>query len=342
MGGMRLVVRDFGLKLRVTILALGFTTQKELHRHFLEIAPTSGLEQDTLYKWLQGRSTPRSGWVYDAWAAMLRLDRPLAHLKSCSIDEFVEDLIEPYGLDRAIVATVIGRPAAEDKATDDASDRWRDQLCGTFACYSHAFSPIFRGKIMRGALTIAAPGPAAPLDVSYVETTPFTELSHRGRLSWSNRLVGLDLHDEQKGSHVHMTLYCPSPPASVLTGLMMSPSFHDPTPQPTVSRVAAIRVPTVDLEALGGRDCVFDPGEHSISAELALMGMRIYPSADLDRLLTDFLQDSDGGGFDQVSVDQSARLNFAVDRQLAAAAAKQGKAGAVPAARPVVLPFRHK
>jgi hypothetical protein len=334
---------DFDLKLKVTLLALGFTTQKELHRHFLEIAPTSGLEQDNLYKWMQGRSTPRSSRVYEHWAAMLRLDVPLSHLVNCSIDEFVEALSGPYGLDPAVVATVIGRPvrpsAASQSATSDPAEAWRSHLPGTFACYSHAFSPIFRGKIMRGALTIAALDPAAPLGVSYIETTPFTELTHRGALSWNNRLIGLELRDQQKGSHVHMTLHCPSAPASTLTGLMVGPSFHDATPQPTVTRVLAIRVPTFDLAALGGPDCVFDPRDHSIAAELVLMGLAIVDPKALNRLFADFFAGGERGGFDQISVDESGRLNFALDRQLAGAAARRDAGGEDPARGSAILPF---
>lgn len=133
------MVRDFGLKLKVTILALGFTTQKELHRRFLEIAPGSGLEQDNLYKWIQGRSTPRSSKIYEHWAGMLRLDRPLSHLKSCSIDEFVDDMIGAYGLDRAVVRSVTSgrasRSATDRDPTADSPGAWRDLLSGTFACY---------------------------------------------------------------------------------------------------------------------------------------------------------------------------------------------------------------
>jgi hypothetical protein len=335
------MVREFDLKLKVTLLALGFTTQKELHRHFLEIAPTLGLEQDNLYKWMQGRSTPRSSQVYEHWAAMLRLDAPLSQLKNCSIDEFVEALSGPYDLDPAVVATVIGRPvrpsAASQGAANDPAEAWRNHLPGTFACYSHAFSPIFRGKIMRGALTIAAPDPAAALEVSYIETTPFTQLTHRGALSWNNRLIGLELRDQQKGSHLHMTLHCPSAPASTLTGLMVGPSFHDATPQPTVTRVLAIRVPTFDLAALGGPDCVFDPRDHSIAAELVLMGLGVVDPKALNRLFADFFAGGERSGFDQISVDESARVNFALDLQLAGVAARRDAAS-----EGVVLPFQHK
>lgn len=194
---------------------------------------------------------------------------------------------------------------------------------------------------MRGAVIISAPDASAPLEVSYIETTPFTELTHRGRLAWNNRLIALDLHDAHNDSHLHMTLHCPSAPASVLTGLMIGPSFHDASPQPTVTRALAIRVPSLDLEALGGRDCVFDLSEHSISAELNLTGMTIVASAELDRLFAEFFDGEGRGGFDQISGDESARLNFAIDRQLAKAAARP--AGDEPPAQDcVVLPFPHK
>jgi hypothetical protein len=126
----------------------------------------------------------------------------------------------------------------------------------------------------------------------------------------------------------------------VLSGLMIGPSFHDASPQPTTTRVLAIRVPTFDLAALGGPDCVFDPGDHSISAELARMGLQIVAPAELDRLFAAFFEGGERGGFDQVSVDQSGRLNFALDRQLAGAAARRDDRG--HRATSIVLPFPHK
>lgn len=339
------MVRDFGPKLKLTILALGFATQKELYRHFLNVAPKSGIEQDSLYKWIQGRSTPRSSKVYEHWARMLRLDRPLAYLKGCSIEEFAEDVIGTYGLDRMMVAPILSLDVspgdADHDPPDDPKASRQSHLCGTFACYSHAFSPIFKGKIVRGVLIISGSGANARLKVRYIETTPFTELIHCGHFTQGNRLVTLDLHDDRSDSHVHLNLHAPSAPASVLAGLVTGSSFHDASPQPTVSRFLAIRVPAMDLSALGGRDCVFEENDHSISAELIRSGLPIVDAAKFDQLILDFLGDDNRGGFDQISVGASARLNFALDLDLANARAQSARDSGILADNMVVLPL-HK
>ncbi|WP_340110132.1 hypothetical protein [Pikeienuella sp. HZG-20] len=337
------MVRDFGLKLKVTILALGFATKKELHRHFLTVAPTLGLEQDSLYKWIQGRSTPRSSKVYEHWAGMLRLDRSLAHLKSCSIEEFADDVIKAYGLDPAMVTTVAplgARPGAADPDPADAPRAARDDhLCGTFACYSRAFSPIFAGKIVRGILIIGPSSGASRIKARYTETTPFTELIHRGRVSPMNGLITLDLHDDRHDSHVHLILHAPRTPASVLAGLMAGLSFHDASPRPSVTRFLAIRAPGIDLSALGGRECVFDEADHSIAEELIRSGLPIVDAVKFDRIVFDFLAGEGQGGFDHIPVDASARLNFALDLELANAEAQSARKDARSADSAVVLPL---
>jgi len=59
------MVRDFGLKLRITAAVLGCASQKDLCARFHEVNPATIFELDRSYKWMQGRALRRSVWLYE-------------------------------------------------------------------------------------------------------------------------------------------------------------------------------------------------------------------------------------------------------------------------------------
>ena len=84
------MVRDFGAKLRITAAVLGCASQKDLCARFREANPGTIFELDRSYKWMQGRSLPRSAQVYEDWAKLLGTGASAAHLQSCTVDEFLD------------------------------------------------------------------------------------------------------------------------------------------------------------------------------------------------------------------------------------------------------------
>ena len=149
------MVRDFGAKLRITAAALGCASQKDLCARFHGVNPGTIFELDRSYKWMQGRALPRSVRLYEDWAALLGTGRPVAWLQSCTVDEFLELLCGHFAVSReALVAragpgAAPGPEAAEPEPRDALPGH---HLAGVYACYSHAWSPYFEGKIIRSTL----------------------------------------------------------------------------------------------------------------------------------------------------------------------------------------------
>ena len=50
-----------------------------------------------------------------------------------------------------------------------AGAKGRRHLAGVYACYSHAWSPYFEGRIIRSTLAIKATGASSTLLASYAE-----------------------------------------------------------------------------------------------------------------------------------------------------------------------------
>ena len=153
------MVRDFGAKLRITAAALGCASQKDLCARFHEVNPGTTFELDRSYKWMQGRALPRSVRLYEDWAALLGTGRPLAWLQSCTVEEFLELVCAPFRGEPRGARRAGGhrRRAAPEAAEPEPRDALPGRhLAGIYACYSHAWSPYFEGRIIRSALVIEA------------------------------------------------------------------------------------------------------------------------------------------------------------------------------------------
>jgi hypothetical protein len=164
------MVRDFGTKLRITAAVLGCASQKDLCAQFHKVNPGTIFDLERSYKWMQGRALPRSAQVYDDWAALLGIDRPISHLQSCTVDEFLDLVGDRHGVSRAALAAragIVAGTAAGEAPADRRHEgkvecpRYR-HLVGTYAWYANPWSSRLEGKIIRGALVIAARSCAPP------------------------------------------------------------------------------------------------------------------------------------------------------------------------------------
>jgi hypothetical protein len=246
------MVRDFGAKLRITAAALGCASQKDLCARFREMNPGTTFELDRSYKWMQGRALPRSVGLYEDWAALLGTGRPLAWLQSCTIEEFLELLCDHFGVGRGGLVAQAGLGAAPEPeaAVPEPGDALPGHhLAGVYACYSHAWSPYFEGKIIRGTLVIEAAGAPATLHVSYSEKIALGRVEVRGQVTVSGRSVYVDLAQPVQ-YRLAMSLFLPGPLASVLAGVMSGTSWVDADPQPAATRIVMIRIPEVTAAAL--------------------------------------------------------------------------------------------
>ncbi len=188
-------------------------------------------------------------------------------------------------------------------------ERWRSQspgscrarlasLAGTFACYSHAWSPYFRGRLIRGELSIGVDLKQNRLPVSYTEILPTGPLT-----------LGGSLHIYQRSMHAHVSdgtnatqtltfcLFQSSPPASVLAGFMFGTTVMGPEAQPSATRIVMVRLPAATARLRSAE--AYLPTQGSVAEDLASLGLPIEDAAIVDERLGEFL-DGGTGSFDQI------------------------------------------
>jgi hypothetical protein len=264
-----------------------------------------------------GRAQPRSARVYQDWATLLGTSSPIWHLRSCTVDEFLDLVCDHHKVSRDALAAragiVVGTHA---EATDlDPIERLPGRhLAGAYACYSHAWSPYFRGKIIRGSLVIETTSQGKPtLVATYRETVAFGPLRLRGPLSVVNRSVHVDLVDPSARFRLGMCLYLPGTLATVLAGVMSGATIIDADAQPAATRIAMIRIPAGGIEALEASNRYIDAAA-PLSDDLIALGLPVSDPSELDALLDGFLRADQPNSYVKVAAAEYARLTLAIDR----------------------------
>jgi hypothetical protein len=139
-----LLARDFGAKLRLTTAALGSKRQKDLALAFRRADPDTTFDLPRSYKWVQGRTLPRSARLYEEWAALLGLGCTAKQSLTESMDAFWARLTRRYGPVR------LGAPGANRRRGSApfppaAKARWRRRTATTPATPTRN-RPIFKGR----------------------------------------------------------------------------------------------------------------------------------------------------------------------------------------------------
>jgi hypothetical protein len=313
------MVRDFGAKLRITAAALGCASQKDLCARFREVNPATDFELGRSYKWVQGRALPRSLRLYEDWAAVLDTDASVAHLQSCTVEEFFDLVCDRHQVSRdALVARAGIVAAAPSKAIelnpiDPLPGR---DLVGAYACYSHACSSYFDPKLVRSSLVIEPAADGTPaLGAIYGEMVVSSPIQLRGPVSIVGRAVHIDLLDATARFRVGLCLFLPGGTlANVLAGVMSAATFLDAVPQPAATRIVMIRIPAAAAAALEATNRYLDPAETSLSSDLAALGLPVAAPAELDALLEAFLAADRPSSYIKVAAADYSRLALAIDR----------------------------
>lgn len=331
LGGARrtVPVRDLAAKLRITAALLGCASQKDLCARFHEVNAGTVFDLDRSYKWMQGRAQPRSARVYEDWATLLGTASPIAHLQSCTVDEFFDLVCDHHKVSRDALAARAGIlvvPPPDEVPADRAHEariewpRYR-HLVGTYAWYANAWSSCLQGKIIRGSLVIeAAEGrPGLVATHPLISWRRFGGPMSLGRVQLScpvrvvNRSIYLDLIDAGEEFRLSMCLFVPGRMASVLAGVMSGASFFDADPQPAASRIVLIRVPGAMAAELEVSNRYIDATE-PLSSDLAALGSPAGTSAGLDALLKGFLLgDHASGRIIKVDRGKYSELALAID-----------------------------
>ena len=300
------MTQDIDRKLRLTAAVLG-VSRKDLAAAFRRINPNTSFDVARADKWLQGRAKPREAQLYEDWAKVLELDHPGRWIADCDFETFIEETAKRHGRDsgelRALVDPSAGRTARD----------WLGlSLAGTYVCYSHAWWSYFHGRLIRGELSIG-PGRPDQAPAHYTENAPPGRLHLEGTIVIDNRGVHLAASDPKvRSGRLHFFLFAPSPPVSVLGGLMTGMSLIGPDAQPSTTRIVMIRLPAVS-ERLRTEDCYL-PADASVARDLAGLGLRVGDPRTVDGMLATFLNGGGRGGLDQVPVADYRALVELCDR----------------------------
>ncbi|MDF2810212.1 MAG: hypothetical protein K0S56_1243 [Microvirga sp.] len=90
-------------KLRLTSLALGNATLKELCGRFAEVNPTV-LTIENCYKWMRGKTEPRVSSVYSDWALVLGGGLTASFIAASTFDEFAAAVQAFHSIPEAALA----------------------------------------------------------------------------------------------------------------------------------------------------------------------------------------------------------------------------------------------
>lgn len=301
------VARDIDRKLRLTAIFLGTAARKDLAAAFRRVNANTSFELGRADKWLQGRSQPRELQVYEDWAKVLGLDRPGQWIADCDTEAFLDEICARHGRDRDALLRDLELSANRNSVPGSALE-----LAGTFVCYSHAWSPYFRGRLIRGELSIGVDSTPGRLPVSYTEVLPSGPMALKGSISIARRGMHIQVSDTTgDGQIINFCLFQPSPPVSVLAGFMFGTTHISPDAQPSATRIVIVRLPAATAR-LRSADAYL-PSQGSVAEDLASLGLRVDDAATVDRRLAEFF-DGGGGSFDQIPVPAYRALADVFDR----------------------------
>jgi len=303
------VAQDIDRKLRLTAALLGSIARKGLAAAFRHVNPNTSFDVGRADKWLQGRAQPRELSIYHDWAKVLGLERSGQWIADCDFDSFLDEVCARHGRDRADMMRQL-----EASAQGAARQGPGLSLAGTYVCYAHAWSPYFRGQLVRGELTIAtAAGRSDRVSARYVEVLPTGRLQLDGVIAVDKRTLRIEVCDATRtAQYVNFSLFLPSPPVSVLGGLMFGTTLIGPDAQPSVTRAVVIRLASANAR-LRSDEAYLAPGV-SLSGDLEALGLPIDDPVAVDDCLASFLGGSGRDGIDQVPAAAYRELIDLFDR----------------------------
>ena len=308
---------DLAEKLRLTADLLGCASQKDLCAAFFAVNPATEFSLDRSYKWLQGRAQPRSGRIYEDWVKLLGLPCSPGWIASCSVREFASALGERHGEDaEALLARLASsNPAAQAMSGAPAAD---NGLCGSYACFSYAQSPYYHGQLIRSALKIEARA-AGGLTATYSQVIAPGLVQLRGPVHSNRRALAITLVETPPDiPPAFIMLFQPTPPVSVLTGMLCcTVAVHPGNQPPYATRFVAVRVPPSAEAPLAASSGYIDPREqHPVSNDLRRLGLPIKHDGSVEACVLSVLQGRSNGppGSDQVPQADYTALARALDQ----------------------------
>lgn len=282
-------------KLRLTSALLGTVTRKDLAAAFRAVNPKTAFDLGRADKWLQGRARPREMRVYDDWARVLQLEQPGAWIAESDLSSFTAAICARHGIESAELERRAGAQFEASLAHDDRG--LSIALVGNYACYSRAWSPYYRGQLIKGRLEIEAGPGVHGLTATYREALPTGQLALGGPVTPAKRGLYMHLREVGGDAQFFFSLFPQSQPGSVLGGYMCGTAIIGPEAQPSLTRILMIRLRNPVPDASWGGYLL--PGG-SIADDLASLGIVLEHPQAVDRQLEQFLAADSGGGANQI------------------------------------------
>jgi hypothetical protein len=315
-------------KLRITAHVLGCASGKALVAKFHAANPATSCEVQRLYKWIQGRALPRRAQFYADWAQVIGSPRSGAWMEGCTLEAFITEMQALHGADAAHLESLARADAAPPgQGPAPAGPDGLAHLQGVYACYSLAWSPFFRGQVIRGTLRLAARPNRPGLVATYSEALGGAIVEMPGEVVATYRAIHVLVRDPGSGLPIFFSLVAPGPPAVVLCGSMSGVAFVAHETLCSAGRVIAIRLGAEAKPEASNAYLPEEPGR--IAADLRALGIGFArPEREADEALRGFLAGNDAAsGLNQVSLGNLLALSDLFDlRQML---------GGVPPPRPL-------
>jgi hypothetical protein len=303
------MAEDLATKLRLTEAVLGCAGRKDLAARFRAVNPRTHFDLERAHKWAQGRAAPRSQDLYLDWAKVLGTSRGGAWIATCSVAAFEAELAALFGIDAAQLRRLAGIGGGTVERAPQPPTASFD-LDGHFACYSYAWSPHYRGALLRASLTIAR-GRRGAAEAIYCERLMGGTVSFSGEVMLEIHTLHMLLRGPRGVAPLFVSLLRPGPPGSVLCGVMSGAVAVGPQPLPSSTRLVVVRV---------GRDPsssnrYFWPAPGALVADLTDLGLVVADGDPLDRLMQAALTSAAAApGLDQVAMPELTALAMVLDQ----------------------------
>lgn len=301
------MAQDIDRKLRLTAALLGTVGRKDLAAAFRRVNANTPFDVGRADKWLHGRAQPRERQVYDDWAKVLGIDRPGQWIADCDIETFLDEICRHHARDREDLVRSLTTSGSRTNGQAPTSE-----LTGTFASYSHAWSPYFRGRLICGELSVQVEPGSSRLAATYLQNLPTGVVQLHGSVTQNQRTLVVDLYHAETNERYSMSIFRPMPPVSVMVGYFIGvTTFLSPDMELTASRIVFIRLPPASVRRSTAAHLAEDA---SMAADLATLGLPVQNPAEVDRRLGAFLMTGHDRGIDRIAADQYAALTELFDR----------------------------
>lgn len=274
-------LRHLALKLKLTSLALGCSTNKELCARFASSNPATRFIPQNAYKWLSGKAMPRESSVYEDWAQVLGGALSAPFLASSTFEEFQHAIRSQFDLPETILSALKAEaglaPSSHEAALASPPPRIGEPpvgehwLEGSYLAISPAWSRTERGRLILGAVDIRADA-TAQLQLSYRENLGNRQVFMRGHLLSDGRSAQSPLTCSYTHRLIFLALNLPAPPANLIGGILSGAAVHDADAQATASRILLLRAQGGRAEVPGSRTGYLCADGLLVADELAALG----------------------------------------------------------------------